>query len=607
MTGFVTSLRGRIVILSGLLLVLGLLSLSFTVVAVARTHLMELLNQQSQTLLTSHANAIAEWIAIRKLSVQSVVPAARLKGSVSYLQQAMKGMAADAVYIGYADRQFVNADVDAVFPKDYDPTSRPWYLQAAASQTPIVTQPYVDVTSRKLVVTFATAIREGDKVSAVAALDVFMDGVTRNISTIRPTPNTYGFVVSGDGRIVVHENQALLLKSAADISPSLNLAAIEKISAREQLEPVEIGGEPRLIGATKIEGTPWFLILALHQGEALAGLTAMMWTSGIATLLIAVIAIAVVAVTLGRLTRRLLIVGSALQNISSGNGDLTQKLDAEGHDELASIGQGFNTFVHKIHEVLVRVRSGADSVALSSAEIALGNHDLSARTESQASALEQTAASMEELSQTVKQNAENARQGNQLAMSASRVAVRGGEVVGQVVETMKGINASSRKIADIISVIDGIAFQTNILALNAAVEAARAGEQGRGFAVVASEVRSLAGRSAEAAKEIKSLITSSVERVEQGSALVDKAGETMAEVVSSIRRVADIMGEISSASSEQAAGVGEVGEAVSQMDQVTQQNAALVEQMAAAASALKAQATDLVHAVATFKLNAAHG
>ena len=249
-----------------------------------------------------------------------------------------------------------------------------------------------------------------------------------------------------------------------------------------------------------------------------------------------------------------------------------------------------------------QVREGSESVASASQEIAQGNEDLSQRTEEQASALEETAASMEELSSTVKQNADNARQANQLALGASTVAVKGGEVVGQVVTTMKGINDSSRKIADIISVIDGIAFQTNILALNAAVEAARAGEQGRGFAVVAGEVRNLAQRSAEAAKEIKGLITASVERVEQGTALVDEAGTTMAEVVASIKRVTDIMGEISAASTEQSSGVAQVGEAVSQMDQATQQNAALVEESAAAAESLKGQAQQLVQAVAVFKL-----
>ncbi|MES2878769.1 MAG: methyl-accepting chemotaxis protein [Pseudomonadota bacterium] len=254
---------------------------------------------------------------------------------------------------------------------------------------------------------------------------------------------------------------------------------------------------------------------------------------------------------------------------------------------------------------LVRgVRNSAGGIATATEEIAAGSQDLSNRTESQASALEETSASMEQLGATVKQNADSARQANQVARTASDVAVKGGDVVGQVVETMRGINESSRKIADIISVIDGIAFQTNILALNAAVEAARAGEQGRGFAVVASEVRSLAGRSAEAAKEIKTLINASVDRVEQGSSLVDQAGITMTEVVGAIKKVTDIMGEISSSSNEQALGVAQVGEAVSLMDQTTQQNAALVEEMAAAASSLNSQANELVEAVAVFKLGA---
>ena len=283
------------------------------------------------------------------------------------------------------------------------------------------------------------------------------------------------------------------------------------------------------------------------------------------------------------------------------DGDLTRAQTSGSRSE-HSLAGALNSMLVMLVATVSSVRQGAEGVSTASAEIASGNHDLSARTESQASALEETAASMEQLSATVKQNADSARQANQLAASASTVAMQGGAVVAQVVDTMKGINDASRKIGDIISVIDGIAFQTNILALNAAVEAARAGEQGRGFAVVASEVRSLAGRSAEAAKEIKYLINSSVERVEQGTALVDQAGSTMTEVVSSIQRVTDIMGEISAASSEQAAGVAQVGEAVTQMDQVTQQNAALVEQMAAAASSLKSQAQELVQVVAVFKL-----
>ena len=320
-----------------------------------------------------------------------------------------------------------------------------------------------------------------------------------------------------------------------------------------------------------------------------------------AVVLIAVVLAIVLGVWVTRqITRPIAFAVHAAQGFAAG--DLTHSLQVQGTDEPAQLLAAMESMRVGLVHVVSQVRSGSESVATASAEIAQGNHDLSARTEQQASALEETAASMEELGSTVRQNADNASQANQLAMSASKVAIQGGEVVGQVVETMKGINESSRKIADIISVIDGIAFQTNILALNAAVEAARAGEQGRGFAVVASEVRSLAGRSAEAAKEIKTLIGDSVGRVEQGTALVDKAGTTMTEVVSSIRRVTDIMGEISAASSEQSSGVAQVGEAVTQMDQATQQNAALVEQMAAAASSLKSQAQDLVQVVATFKL-----
>ena len=295
--------------------------------------------------------------------------------------------------------------------------------------------------------------------------------------------------------------------------------------------------------------------------------------------------------------------GQALASAQSmSKGDMTMRLETGGKDEIAQLLRAQETMRQSLQQIVAKVRQGSESVSTASTEIAQGNHDLSSRTESQASALQQTASSMEELASTVRQNADNAKQANQLAQSASSVAVQGGEVVAQVVDTMKGISASSKRIADIISVIDGIAFQTNILALNAAVEAARAGEQGRGFAVVASEVRTLAGRSAEAAKEIKTLINDSVARVEQGTTLVDRAGNTMNDVVSSIRRVTDIMGDISSASSEQSTGVSQIGEAVTNMDQATQQNAALVEEMAAAATSLKNQAQDLVQAVAVFRL-----
>ncbi|MFV0264948.1 MAG: methyl-accepting chemotaxis protein [Kluyvera sp.] len=283
-------------------------------------------------------------------------------------------------------------------------------------------------------------------------------------------------------------------------------------------------------------------------------------------------------------------------------GDLVKRIDVESDNEMGQLANSLRHMQAELARTVGEVRQGADAIYSGASEIAMGNNDLSSRTEQQAASLEETAASMEELTATVKQNAENARQASHLALSASETAQKGGKVVDNVVQTMRDITASSQKIADIISVIDGIAFQTNILALNAAVEAARAGEQGRGFAVVAGEVRNLAQRSAQAAREIKSLIEDSVNRVDLGSTLVESAGETMDEIVNAVTRVTDIMGEIASASDEQSRGIDQVGLAVAEMDRVTQQNASLVEESAAAAAALEEQASRLTQAVAVFRI-----
>jgi methyl-accepting chemotaxis protein len=354
--------------------------------------------------------------------------------------------------------------------------------------------------------------------------------------------------------------------------------------------------EPRLAALSELLGRD----AAAFGAAARAGVVQTGWAIG-GALLVTSVALLVGALALaGWLMRPITAAVGVADRLASG--DLTGRIDPHGIDETVQLLQAMARMQDRLVHIVGDVKSNADQVAGASAQIALGNQDLSGRTEQQASALQQTAATMEQLGSTVRANADNAQAADRLAVSASAVATQGGTLMGQVVDTMSGINQSSRRIADIIAVIDGIAFQTNILALNAAVEAARAGEQGRGFAVVASEVRSLAQRSAEAAREVKSLVNASVERVEAGTALVGQAGQTMQDIVASIGRVNQIVSEISAASREQSHGVGQVGAAVSQMDQSTQQSAALVEQTAAAAESLNRQAQLLVQSVALFKV-----
>ncbi len=483
-----------------------------------------------------------------------------------------------------------------------DPGANDWYDTPKASGKPYFTEPYVYPIDGKdvLMASLVAPIQVDGKFQGTASADFTLTRFGQILAELKPIEGSSLSMLSNGGLYASNPEAARIGKKADDI-PAEGLERIRQGQPYEYLDAQNMVHLLQPMAVTP-DTAPWSVRVSFPRSVATATARDLLGYTLMVALICAIATALILVAVVYRLTRPLRTLSQAMTGLASADADLSVKLEVHGHDELATIGTGFNQFVAKIHTVLQKVHRSADSVANASAEIAHGNNDLSARTEQQASALEQTAASMEELSATVRQNADSAQQANQLALTASTVAEQGGAVVGQVVETMKGINDASRRIADIISVIDGIAFQTNILALNAAVEAARAGEQGRGFAVVASEVRSLAGRSAEAAKEIKTLITASVARVDQGTALVDQAGTTMTEVASSIRRVTQIMGEISAASQDQALGVTQVGEAVRQMDQATQQNAALVEEMAAAASGLKAQAQDLVQTVAVFKL-----
>ena len=407
-------------------------------------------------------------------------------------------------------------------------------------------------------------------------------------------------LISSRGLYASNKNHDLNGKKADDL-PAAALEAVRQGRSYEYVDDRDVVHVLQPLQVSK-DIAPWAISLAFPRSVAIAPARELAGYAALVSVLCALLAVAVMVAVQRRLTRPLRVLGAAMTDLAGGNADLGARLAVRGNDELAQIARGFNGFIAKIQNVLVQVRTSSDAVATASEEIRQGNADLSVRTEQQAGALEETAASMEELNGTVQQNADNARQANQLAGSASETAVRGGEVVAQVVDTMAAISEASKKVVDIIGVIDGIAFQTNILALNAAVEAARAGEQGRGFAVVASEVRNLAQRSAAAAKEIKVLIGDSVDKVGMGTMLVEEAGKTMGEVVSSVRRVSDIVAEISAASAEQSSGIGQVNQAIVQLDDTTQQNAALVEQAAAAAHSMQEQTAKLEQIIGAFKL-----
>ncbi|MBC3931444.1 methyl-accepting chemotaxis protein [Undibacterium curvum] len=504
-----------------------------------------------------------------------------------------------SVYLGTPDKTFTNNPPNPP-PAGYDPTVRPWYKAAMEAKKPIVTSAYMGVNPPGLMISFAAPVKGGE--AGVVAADVFLTKIVEQILNIKLAGDGYAFLLDKSGQVLAHADQAKVLKPAKEIAAELALENLSSLSGKKELVQSTVAGKSSFIYLQQINGSDMYLALVVDKQKALASLDQLVMISVVVLLVLLAIVLPVTTWLVGHMLSGLQRVRDAMLAIAAGGGDLTRKIDVEGEDEVAQTADAFNNFMDQLRVMVVDVRKATDSITVGATEIATGNMDLSGRTEQQASSLEQTAASMEELTEAVRNNAENAREANRMAVNASDVATQGGEVVNKVVTTMQGISDSSRKIVDIISVIEGIAFQTNILALNAAVEAARAGEQGRGFAVVASEVRTLAQRSAAAAQEIKSLIEDSVSKVNEGSELVDKAGASMTRIVSAVDQVAAIINEITSASAEQSDGIQQVNQALAHMDEATQQNAALVEQAAAAAGSLEEQANLLKTAMSAFRM-----
>ena len=501
----------------------------------------------------------------------------------------------------YFTDQGLNRTVDKAAAGDQ------WFYGFLAGGKPYTLDLDKDVSSSAYMLFINVRFQTAKGQAGVAGLGLSVDAMADKIRSYKVGTSGYVYLVRANGMILVHRDAALADgKHFLKDLPGFNADVAGKLlgGAPFSNTSVDAAGGTRIVASSFVPELNMYVVAEVPEAEVLGGVTrsatiaavvAGVVGGGLGLLIIFFISRAIAAPV-----RR---AADMLGDIASGNGDLSRRMAVESEDEVGMLADAFNRFVASLNTTISEVRGSTETIATASSEIAAGNLDLSNRTEQQASNLEQTAAAMEELTSTVKQNAENASQANQLVASASGYAVKGGEVVGQVVATMGSITDSSRKIVDIIGVIDGIAFQTNILALNAAVEAARAGEQGRGFAVVASEVRNLAQRSASAAKEIKTLIDDSVSKVNAGSKLVDSAGQTMSQIVSSVQQVADLMSEIAAASHEQSQGIGQVNHSITEMDDATQQNAALVEQAAAAAGSLQEQAAKLASVVSVFKLD----
>ncbi len=584
----ISSMRTRILLIAAGTVIFSLALTTGVIYALVRDDNQRTLRQNLDALAGANATAIAEWSTARTTAITAAaadVVAGDPTGLVRHLQKAGGFSLTTA---GWQNKAFASSTPD--LPASYDVTARPWYQESMRRLAPLITAPYRSVSGVLLVSFTAPIVRDG-KPEGVVAGGVSLEKVRDVVAAIHPTPSSVGFVTSRDGTVIAHPDAAWLLQPAASLAPGLTVGALADLAGSGAILKTDLDGRAALVRVKPIAGTDWLLVIALDRAEATAGMRSVVQVAIVAVIVLAVIATLFSALMTSRSFRRLSQARDAMDAISSGNADLTQRLPVVGRDEVAQIAASFNTFVEKIATVLREIRAGSESLSVATRQIESGNLDLSGRTELSAANLHQTSTSLEEITRAVESSAHASTQVARVAQGASESAAQGRAVMADVVATMRDIDAASANIVQIIGVIDGIAFQTNILALNASVEAARAGENGRSFAVVAGEVRSLAQRCAQAARQIKELVTASEASIRSGSTRVLDADRSMEQIVDGIQRVAGIVGEIRHSMHEQSEGIGQINQAVSEMEHSTHQNAALVQEAAAASSTLRSEAS----------------
>ncbi len=594
-----SSFRNRILFIVVAILVLSLSLNTAINYFISNNATTKSINSTLTSLAESNTTTIEQWVTTRIAQISNLTPYVYHPDPVALLKQAAAAGNFLNVDMAFTDKHVLSSDPSGI-PEGYDPTSRPWYIEANNARTTIITEPYQDISSRRLTMTIATPAFNNNVLQAVIEGDIAMDEIIKNVRAIHPTPHSFGMLIDSQGQIIAHPNDDLTMKPLSSVSPKLNLSQL--LASATPVEATVSGADAYLL-ARPIKGTAWYIVVAIDKNEVRSGMNTLLQTSAISLLVLICLSVLTVGYITQKSVAPLIKIREAMDEFfSSDKGDLTQRLPVHGKDEIAQIAIAFNGFTDKLVEAMTSIRNNSGLVRTAAIEMSSRNDDLALRTEESAASLQQTSVSLEEISANVAHSSATSREANTAAVDAASDAQQGIDSVHYLIKTMKEIEAASSQISVITSVINGIAFQTNILALNASVEAARAGEQGRGFAVVANEVRQLASRSAEAAKEISNLIDTTVSSVASGVQQVDNTSTTMQKIVGSVSSVTTMIAEISLATEEQTKGINEISKAVTQLETTVQRNVQLTEESKSTASGLLQQANELMDAIRRYKM-----